>query len=137
MRPIHLTAVAWVLAVLAVPSCFPTAPPTPGDGPTSIAVTAIAGPICPVERDPPDPSCAPRPVEGAPIFVQPADGRDILVAQGTTGADGTVAIDVPPGDYIVPGGDVEGLMGRPEPVTVTLVAGNSEIVVLTYDTGIR
>ena len=137
MRNTHLAAVAWIVVVLAVPSCIPTAPPTPGNGESGIAVTAVAGPVCPVEQDPPDPNCEPRPVEGATIFVQPADGRDIIVAQGTTGADGTVRLDVPPGDYIVSGGAVEGLMGGPEPATVTVAAGNLEIVVLAYDTGIR
>lgn len=137
MRPIHLTAIAWAIAVLAVPSCLPAAPPTPGDGPSSIAVTAVAGPVCPVEQDPPDPSCAPRPVAAAPIFVQPADGRDIIVAQGTTDADGIVVLEVPPGDYVVAGGEVEGLMGLPQPMMVTVVEGNNELLVLTYDTGIR
>jgi hypothetical protein len=135
MRPIHFGVMAWLIAVLAVPSCFPPAP-TPGSGETAIAVSVVAGPTCPVERDPPDPNCDPRPVEGASVLVQPADGRDIVVAQGTTDAAGEVVLEVPPGDYVVLGGAVEGLMGLPEPTPVSVVAGTATIV-LAYDTGIR
>ena len=58
-----------------------------------IEVRAVAGPVCPVETVPPDPACEPRPVAGAPIFVMPADGRDVVVAQGTTDEDGLVRLD--------------------------------------------
>jgi hypothetical protein len=137
MRPAYLSALIWVIAVLAVPSCFPTPRPTPGSGDTALSIRVVAGPVCPVERDPPDPSCEARPVAGAQVLVQTADGRDVIVAQGTTGADGNVIVEVPPGEYLVAGGEVEGLMGLPEPARVSVVVGNTEIVLLSYDTGIR
>jgi hypothetical protein len=75
-------------------------------------------------------------VAGAPVFVMPADGRDVVVAQGTTDEDGLVRIDVAPGAYIVIGGEVVGLMGRPSPTPVT-VGSTPVSITITYDTGIR
>ena len=104
----------------------------------AIQVDAFAGPICPVETEPPDPDCAARPVEGALVLVQPGDGRDIVVAQGETDAEGRVLLDVPPGSYVVLGAAVEGLMGgAPQPVPVVVEAGGRTVVDLSYDTGIR
>ena len=102
-----------------------------------LEVEALAGPVCPVEQDPPDPECAPRPVEGATILVQPADGRDIVVAQGETDADGRLRLDLPPGDYVVIGAAVEGLMGTPDPTPITVDADGTVTIELGYDTGIR
>jgi hypothetical protein len=123
-----------VLIVLALVGCQP-APPAAGSG--VIEVEAIAGPVCPVETDPPDPDCAPRPVAGATVLVQPADGRDIVVAQGMTDADGRVRLELPAGDYLVVGAAVEGLMGAPQPVAASVAAGRVTSVELAYDTGIR
>jgi len=103
----------------------------------TLSIRAVAGPTCPVETDPPDPDCAPRPVAGAQILVQPADGRDIAIAQAETNADGLLVLKVPAGDYLVIGGAVEGLMGGAEPVTVSAGAGTTVEVDLAYDTGIR
>ena len=130
-RPILL------LVALLLAGCVPGATPRPGGADGTLEVTVTASPVCPVEQDPPDPGCAPRPVEGAPIFVQPADGRDIMIAQGTTDADGVVVLRVPPGDYVVSGGEVSGLMGLPEPTAVSVDAGATSTLDLGYDTGIR
>lgn len=128
----------WPITLLlaAMVGCVPSASGSPApDG--TLQVEVVAGPVCPVEQEPPDPNCEPRPVEGARIFVQPGDGRDILVGEATTDEDGHVTIEIAPGDYIVLGGDVEGLMGLPEPATVTVLAGQTVTITLTYDTGIR
>ena len=122
-----------VLLVLLLAACTPQ----PSAGMGSIQVDAFAGPVCPVETEPPDPDCAPRPVEGALILVQPGDGRDIVVAQGETDTEGRVVLNLPPGSYVVFGGAVDGLMGAPEPVTVAVEAGARTLVALEYDTGIR
>lgn len=121
---------------LLLAACLPIPTPTAG-GVGAIEVGVVAGPVCPVEQDPPDPNCAPRPVAGARIFVQPADGRDILVAEATTDVGGIARIEIAPGDYIVVGGEVEGLVGLPEPATVRVAAGHTTTITITYDTGIR
>jgi hypothetical protein len=134
MRPASLLA---VLAMLAVSGCLPSKPSASSGGEGTLVVRVTAGPVCPVEQVPPEPGCEPRPVAGAPVFVQPGDGRDIMVAQATTDDDGMARITLPAGDYIVAGGDVEGLMGRPSTVGVVAAADAITTVDLVYDTGIR
>ncbi len=103
----------------------------------SLLIVAMAGPTCPVETEPPDPNCAPRPVADAQIRLTHADGGDAVVAEGATNADGRLILTVPAGDYLVTAAAVEGLMGVPEPVAVTVLAGEATEVPLGYDTGIR
>lgn len=118
--------------------CTPAPTPAPSTAAGGVlAVVVVAGPVCPVESEEPDPECDPRPVADARVFVQPGDGRDILVAEGTTDDEGQVRIELPVGDYIVTGGEVEGLFGLPEPVTVTVTGTEPATATLTYDTGIR
>ena len=114
-------------------ACEPSEPRAEG----SIVIVAMAGPVCPVETDPPDPDCAPRAVEGAPIVVTPGDGSDVVVAQGETDAEGRLTLAVPAGDYLVSAGEVEGLVAAPEPAVVTVLANLTIEVPVAYDTGIR
>lgn len=123
-----------LVAVIALLTACDTADPRE-EG--SILVVAMAGPTCPVETDPPDPDCAPRPVAGAPVVVSPANGQDIVIAQGETDAEGRLTLAVPAGDYLVTAGAVEGMMAAPEPVVVSVLAGLTIEVPLGYDTGIR
>ena len=115
----------------------PSVATVPGAGRPGVAGTALEGPVCPVEKNPPDPLCADRPVAGAVVIVRDASGNEI--ARATTAADGTYAIDLAPGDYTVEAQPVEGIMGAPAPVTVSVPAGATDAVVvdLGYDTGIR
>lgn len=109
--------------------------PDEDGGRTGIEGVATAGPVCPVETNPPDPSCAPRPVVNAPISV--LDGSGSSVASTTTDANGAFSLDVPAGEYTLVGGAVEGLMGAPAPTPVTVTDGLVTSVDLSYDTGIR
>jgi len=103
---------------------------------TGVHGTVTAGPTCPVERDPPDPDCAARPVGGAVLVFTDADGTE--VARGTSAADGTFTVELAPGSYRVTAQPVEGLMGTPAPMDVEVEAGGpmTELQV-SYDTGIR
>ena len=75
--------------LLLLAACMPAVvSPTPGGDAGTLEIEVVAGPVCPVEQDPPDPNCEPRVVEGARILVQPGDGRDIVVGEATTDADG-------------------------------------------------
>ena len=120
-----------------------TGEPLPGSfrppvaGKPGIAGYALAGPVCPVVSDPPDPACNDRPVPGAVVIVRDANGTE--VARATTGADGTYAIALGPGSYTVEAQPVEGLMGTPAPQPVEVPAGTAQPVQvdLAYDTGIR
>jgi hypothetical protein len=112
------------------PDAFPKA----GAGGTGIVGHATAGPVCPVER-PGDPACLPRPVANATIVVSDASGAE--VGTMSTLPDGSFAFDVPPGAYVVQGRSVDGLMGTPEPMPVSVQAGTLTTIELAYDTGIR
>ena len=101
---------------------------------TGLWVTALAGPVCPVER-PGDPACEPRPVGGAVILV--TDGQGNGVAKTQLDADGAAFVELPAGSYVVEAATVEGLMGTPDAQTVTVVDGARAPVVFSYDTGIR
>ncbi|MCU0482790.1 MAG: carboxypeptidase-like regulatory domain-containing protein [Chloroflexi bacterium] len=116
---------------------LPDAVRAPVAGDPGVAGRALAGPVCPVVSDPPDPACSDRPVPGAEVVVRDAGGAE--VARATTAADGTYAIALSPGDYSVVALPVEGLMGTPEaqPVTVPADLETPVQVDLVYDTGIR
>jgi hypothetical protein len=103
---------------------------------TGVHGTVTAGPTCPVERDPPDPACAPRPVGGAVLVFTNAGGTE--VARATSAADGTFTIELAPGAYRVTAEPVDGLMGTPAPLDVEVVAGQPMMELqVSYDTGIR
>lgn len=117
-------------------SSVPPVPIPSGGGPWLVGV-ATAGPVCPVERNPPDPACAPRPVVGATIVVLDPGGRE--VARVTTGADGTYRVAVPAGRVRVEAAPAAGLMGTPAPIDAVVPAGPRAWlrVDVVYDTGIR
>ena len=100
-----------------------------------IGGTATAGPVCPVEKNPPDPNCAPRPVVGAVIVVRDPSGAE--VARTTTAADGTFYVELKAGAYVVEPQAVAGLMGTAGPQSVTVNDGAATTIRIDYDTGIR
>jgi hypothetical protein len=119
-----------------VPASPPVAIPDAG-GPWIVG-RAHSGPVCPVERNPPDPACADRPVAGALVIVRGADGHP--VSQATTNPDGTFLAPVPGGgSYNVEAQPTAGLLGTPAAVQVVVPdgAGAWAVVDLAYDTGIR
>jgi len=92
-----------------------------------------AGPTCPVMREPPDPSCADRPVVGAELLVWgPADNE---VARTRTDELGRFSLDLPAGTYTLVPQPVEGLLGT-APMQGITVPGSGDLD-LAYDTGIR
>jgi hypothetical protein len=114
-----------------------TAPDAPATGTGRLEVHAVAGPVCPVEKQPPDPACAARPGPGGTGRLSPAGGREVLLGRGVTDARGVVTFDIAGGPYLVTGMPVPGLMGGQVEVPATVVAGRIASVVLEYDTGIR
>ena len=133
------TAVPPTNSALPSAQATPTHAPvvTPAGPPPGVVGTVTAGPVCPVERNPPDPNCAPRPVAGAVIVATDQSGKE--VGRATTKADGTywLVIDEE-GTMLITAQPVAGLMRVPAPVTVTLIGpGDIHHVDLEYDTGIR
>ena len=140
-----LGAIVLLVAGCGPASGAPSVPPgTSASAPASPAGTAVAqsgiqgtataGPVCPVEKVPPDPACAPRPVVGAVIVVRAAGGAEVARVQ--TGADGGYHADLPPGIYDVVPQPAEGVLGTAPAQRVTIGAGVLTLD-LAYDTGIR
>lgn len=119
------------------PTASPTRGPTPAGGPSRVLGSVTAGPVCPVEQSPPNPGCAPRPVAGAVIVATNAAGQE--VGRATSESDGSYALTVTEtGTVVITALPVDGLMGVPQPVTITLPSpGTVEHLDLEYDTGIR
>jgi hypothetical protein len=104
-------------------------------GPATITVRMLAGPVCPVERDPPDSNCAPRAVANAEAVLRNPAGQE--VGRGVSDANGHITFSVPAGAYYVEPGPVEGLMGQAAAVALSAPPGSTSSVVVAYDTGIR
>jgi hypothetical protein len=134
-RSLVRNLVAWLAVTTSMVGCTSPSATATGSPDTGIRGTATAGPVCPVERNPPDPSCAPRPVPGATIVIRDGSGSQVAVA--ITGQDGSYFVALPPGAYIVDPQPVQGLMGPAAKQEATVVAGAIIEVPLEYDTGIR
>lgn len=115
-----------------------TAWPAPGaggqEGRTGVHVTALAGPICPVETVPPDPACEPKPVPNVRIAILDASGGD---HGGVLDATGQLFVELEPGAYAVNAEGVPGFMNGPEAQRAVVEEGLVTEVSLEYDTGIR
>jgi hypothetical protein len=102
---------------------------------TGIHVTAVAGPTCPVEKFPPDPACASKPVRDATILITDANGNEQSAVM--TDVAGQTFVALAPGAYTVTAQGAAGFMNGPEPQQVTVEDGQVTEVMLSYDTGIR
>jgi hypothetical protein len=125
---------AGLIVVLALAACA-VVPGASAPIASGVRGTVTAGPTCPVEREPPDPACAERPVAGAILVFTDAGGLE--VARVTSAADGTFTVELAPGAYHVNAEPVEGLMGTPGPMDVEVEAGQMTELQVSYDTGIR
>lgn len=130
------TTLALLLAAfgLVLGACSPASSPV---AKVHLTGRATAGPVCPVERVPPDPNCAPRPVAGAVLVIITVAGAE--VGQARTAADGSFAFDVPEGDYTLVPQRVEGLLGTAPPIEFSVRLGGPQPAPfdVQYDTGIR
>lgn len=122
-----------LLVTLLVSACGENAPP--GSTGTGVVVSgiALAGPTCPVERNPPDPTCEDRPVPEAVGIIERRDGKE--VARFTTGADGRFTVLLAAGSYRLIPQPVAGLLGTAVPIEFE--APITAPLTLLYDTGIR
>lgn len=113
-----------------------TSTTTPAGG-SGVNGVVLFSPICPVERIPPDPQCAPRP-GAADVQLVGLDGG--VAAQGRAGSDGRFSIVVAPGRYTVAATAPSPGLGRfcqADPDQVSVGAGTFVSVAVACDTGIR
>ena len=135
IRDIVLAVV--VISLIMVSGCSQEVSRTAEKGVLEGRVTI--GPICPVERFPPEPGCQPTEdtYKAWPIAVYESDGK-AKVAQIWPGIDGAYSLELPAGEYIV---DFEkktlGLGGGSLPADIIIVAGKTTTLDIDIDTGIR
>ncbi len=96
--------------------------------------TVLLGPVCPVERIPPDPLCADRPYATAIAVYR--NGSSSIFATGKSDAGGAFQFSLPPGSYtlVASGGT---MLPRCSPIEVTIGPTGYRIADIPCDTGIR
>ena len=133
-RPIRVRVDHFVIGVLLLSlagACGPSPDPA---GLVVVSGRLVAGPVCPVETDPPSPECAPRPVGGATVVIETAAGDSV---SAVSEPDGRFEASVAVGAIRVIPQPVEGLLGTPQPIEVEVEGGSLDLGEIAYDTGIR
>ena len=95
------------------------------------------GPLCPVEKFPPDPACEPTEdtYKAWPIVVWTAD-KKTKIAKIQPELNGNYKIDLPEGSYIV-ALDKKHRFGMNLPVPINIEPGKTLTLHIDIDTGIR
>ena len=115
----------------------PVATSTPtGDASLDSGVrgTVSLGPLCPVERNPPDPQCADKPYATA-ITVRSARASTPYLI-GTSDATGAFSLALPPGSYTITAGAGTRLP-RCSSESITVAIHSYAATTISCDTGIR
>lgn len=97
------------------------------------------GPICPVEKDPPDPGCLPtaETYDAYPVSVWTSNGKRKIM-QLNPELDGSYITDLEQGNYLIILETERGNIGSSNlPVEVTIQSDNVTTLNIDIDTGIR
>jgi hypothetical protein len=94
----------------------------------------LLGPICPVQRNPPDPACAPKPYKTTISILRTTSG--VVYKKVATSSAGRFTLSLSPGMYVLRarGGSV---YPRCTDTRVKVLARKSLTVIVNCDTGIR
>ena len=103
---------------------------------SGIKGTVLAGPTCPVERNPPDPACADRPLQTTVSVSRTSDPARVI-ATVPSDAKGAFQLSLPPGEYVVTAGNAQSILPRCNPTEATVGPTGYTSVVISCDTGIR
>ncbi len=103
----------------------------------SVAGYLHLGPICPVEKNPPDPNCADTPYKNAKVDISPKAGG-ALAKSTISDATGSFHADLAPGLYTFKAGPQDGgFLPRCNKTEATVIANKIVSVDISCDTGIR
>jgi hypothetical protein len=98
----------------------------------TISGTVLVGPTCPVERDPPDPACADKPLATNLVLVSGDGARE--VRKFRSDASGEFTVEIAPGSYLI----LSATSGPPTcDARVDVVAGQTTVITVLCDSGIR
>ena len=101
---------------------------------SGIRGTVLAGPTCPVERIPPDPACADKPLQITVSILH--KGSTNVFATTQSNAQGVFQLSLPPGEYVVNAGSGN-MLPRCNPADATVGPSGYTQVAVSCDTGIR
>jgi hypothetical protein len=104
--------------------------------PSGIRGLVFIGPVCPVERIPPDPGCAPRPYVATIWLRSAATSRVVRSVRSTS--TGRFSATLAPGQYVVEPRPGQGI-ARPlrSRRTVRVYPNRFTAIRIDYDSGIR
>ena len=97
------------------------------------------GPICPVEKIPPDPGCLPtaETYKAYPVAIMTSDGRR-KIEQINPALDGSFNLELAPGHYLIILEKEQNKIGGSNlPVEVSIIAQKKTLIHIDIDTGIR
>ncbi len=91
------------------------------------------GPTCPVEMNPPDPNCAPKPYAASLVAIKriTAEKKAFKASE-----DGTFNLKLSPGDYSIRNAD-PAILPRMEDQEITVYAHKYTEIDIEFDSGIR
>jgi hypothetical protein len=104
-----------------------------------LAGTISIGPICPVERIPPDPGCLPtaETYKAFPVSVYSSDGEE-KITELNPSINGTFSCELPIGNYIVIlENTISKIGGSNLPVNISIKLQDTTRLNISIDTGIR
>ncbi|MBI5881449.1 DUF333 domain-containing protein [archaeon] len=111
--------------------------PCPGEDMTGYLEGKITiGPICPVERYPPDPNCQPK-QETFDAWKVAVMKQGVKVAELNPALDGSFSILLPAGRYVIDFVTHHGIGGGALPADITVRAAGTTTLDIDIDTGIR
>ena len=127
-----------IIYILATSSCGDIRENVTGAGVLKGKISI--GPLCPVERIPPDPACLPtaETYKAWATAIFSANGK-AKIATLDPNLDGTFEIELPAGDYIIDYNVVRGFgVGKSNlPATISITDKDTTIFNINIDTGIR
>ncbi|TSA35229.1 MAG: hypothetical protein D4R64_10165 [Porphyromonadaceae bacterium] len=97
------------------------------------------GPLCPVEKIPPDPGCLPtaETYKAYPVGVWTSNGSR-KIAQINPALDGSFSTELAPGNYLVLlEKEQNNIGGSNLPAGVSIISGGTTLLNINIDTGIR
>jgi len=128
--------IALIVSAVFITGCVQLQKQVSNEKGTLIGKVTI-GPLCPVERFPPDPRCQPteETYKAWPIAIYTSD-KKTRFAQIQPNLDGAYKIELIAGSYVV---DLEKQhrFGKNLPMTVTIKPGEITTLNIDIDTGIR
>ena len=94
------------------------------------------GPICPVEKDPPDPGCLPtaETYKAYPIYINASNGSRTLI---NPALNGSFKIELPAGTYLLTLEKKQNIGSSNLPMVVSIDPLGETVINIEIDTGIR